>query len=261
MGSLIEQHKPKILLFDIETAPIMAYVWGIWDQNVGLNQIESDWHILSFSAKWLGEEEIFYKDQRNCKDLENDKLLLKHLWKMMDDADIIVGHNLDKFDIKKVNTRFLLHGLKPPSSYRTVDTLKIARQKFSFTSNKLVHLADKLGLENKKSAHEKFSGFSLWKECLKGNQEAWIEMEKYNKMDVIVLEEVYRKLAPWSNKINFSIFHQQNTCHCGGTQFQKWGHMFTNGGKYARYRCKKCGYTSASKENLIDKDVRSGLLK
>ena len=261
MGKLIEPYEPKILLFDIETAPILAHVWGIWDQNVGLNMIEADWHLLSFSAKWLGKDEITYFDQRNCKDIENDKQILRHLWKMMDEADVIVGHNLDKFDIKKVNTRFLLHKMKPPSDYRTIDTLKIARQKFAFTSNKLEHLADKLNLKSQKSKHKDFPGFELWKQCLAGNLKAWKEMEEYNKMDVIVLEAVYEKLMPWYNKINFSTFAQGLLCQCGGTEFTKYGHMFTNGGKYQRMRCRKCGSMRALKENLIDKDVRSGLLK
>jgi uncharacterized protein YprB with RNaseH-like and TPR domain len=252
---------PRVFLFDIETAPILAHVWGLFDQNVGLNQIERDWHLLSWAGKWLGEDEIFYFDQRNSKDLEDDSGILKELWKIMDQADVMIGHNSKKFDTKKVNARFIYHGLKPTSSFREVDTLTIAKRKFAFTSNKLAHLAAFLKCENNKSEHKKFVGFDLWTQCLKGNIEAFQEMELYNKMDVIVLEEVYKKLMPWDNSINYAIFQKDNICSCGSGDFFKNGYRFTNAGKFQRFRCNSCGRDVISKDNLIDPKIRKGLFK
>jgi hypothetical protein len=81
---------PRVLLFDIETAPILGYVWRLWDQNVALNQIASDWYVLAWAAKWRGEKEVHYMDQRFAPDMENDKAILKGIWKLLDEADIVV---------------------------------------------------------------------------------------------------------------------------------------------------------------------------
>ena len=180
---------PKILFFDIETVPIIASVWKLWDNNVGLNMIEKDWHVLSWAAKWYDSDEILYEDQRHAKDFENDKKILKSIWKLLDAADIVIGQNSKKFDVKKLNARFIMHGMQPPSSFRQIDTLLIAKRHFSFTSNKLEYMTDKLCTKYKKSGHAKFPGFKLWSECMKGNQEAFQEMQDYNKMDVLILEE------------------------------------------------------------------------
>src|ERR1700722_10331801 len=149
------KRKIKVLLFDIETAPIIGYVWGLWDQTVGLNQIKSDWHLLSWSAKWLDDpaSKVMYMDQRNEKNIENDKNILKALWKLLDAADVVITQNGIRFDSKKVNARFILNGMKPPSSYKHIDTCKIASRVFGFTSNKLEYLTDKLNTKYKKLKH------------------------------------------------------------------------------------------------------------
>jgi DNA polymerase elongation subunit (family B) len=251
---------PKVLILDIETAPIIASVWGLFDQNVPLNMIEKDWHIMSWSAKFLGESKIHYMDQRNSKDLENDKKTLEGLWKLMDEADVIVGQNSNNFDIKKINARFIIHGMQPPSSYKKIDTLLIARKHFAMTSNKLEYLSGKL-CTKKKSQHKKFSGFDLWKECMKRNKAAWKEMESYNKADVLATEELYLKLRPWDNSLNVNLYHDtENTvCSCGSTKFQKNGHAYTSAGKFARYRCASCGTEARSRSNEFSKEKRESL--
>jgi DNA polymerase elongation subunit (family B) len=255
--------EPKILLLDIETSPIVGHVWKLFDQNVGLNQIEHDWAILSWSAKWLGKKKIYYQDVRNQKNKRDDSKILKDIWRLMDEADIIVGQNSKQFDIKKLNARFIINGMKPPSSYRQHDTRLMARKIFGFTSNKLEYLADNLCVKYKKLKHSKFSGHALWTECLKGNQAAWREMEKYNKHDVLALEELYVKLRSWDAPINYDVFRddEQNLCECGHPSFVKWGFRFTNTGKFQRFKCRSCGRETVGKENLIPKEKRKTLRK
>src|SRR5579885_3368369 len=176
-------NKPKILLFDIETAPMLAHVWDLWDQNVGLNQIKSDWHILAWAAKWYGDppHKIMYMDQRNVKNIADDRKILKGIWKLLNEADIVITQNGKAFDEKKLNARFIIQGFNPPSSFKHIDTRQIAKKRFAFTSNKLEYMTNKLCTKYKKLDHAKFYGFNLWSECLKGNIKAWKEMEKYNK--------------------------------------------------------------------------------
>lgn len=254
--------KPKVLLLDIETSPIISYTWGLFDQNVALNQIVKDWHVLSFAAKWLGEKKVFYQDQRSVKNIENDKELLKEVWKLMDEADVLLTQNGVKFDIKKLNARFVINGLQPPSSFKNIDTLKIAKKYFGFTSNKLEYMTDKLCIEHKKSKHKKFSGFDLWAECLKGNKEAWDEMKDYNIQDILSLEELYNKLSPWDNSaINFNLYNEDlvNACKCGSEDFKRNGYYYTAVGKFQRYKCTKCGSEIRDRKNLLSKDKKEML--
>lgn len=253
---------PKVLLFDIETIPILAHVWGLWENNVALNQIARDWAILSWSAKWLGDSKIMYEDQRNNKNIEDDKKILQKLWILLDEADVVITQNGKSFDHKKVNARFIQHGMKPPSTYKIIDTKLIAKKHFAFTSVKLEYLTDKLCSKYKKMTKRKFSGFSLWTECLKGNKQAFIEMEKYNKLDVLSLEELYYKLAPWDSALNFNIYHDEDNhvCTCGSKTFKLYGFAYTSLGKFQRYVCKECGKEHRGKVNLLSKEKKASLL-
>lgn len=256
-------YQPKILIYDIETAPMVGYFWGLWDQNIGLGQILSDWHVLSWSAKWLGdsEDQVMYMDQRNAKKIEDDKRILKGIWKLLDEADIVITQNGKRFDQKKLNARFIEHGMQPPSSYRHIDTLQIAKRTFAFTSNKLAYMTDKFCTKYKKLKHAKFSGFSLWKECLAGNLEAWEEMELYNRYDVLSLEELYLKLAPWDNSINFEVYTGVTTCKCGHDEKKKSGYHYTNAGKFQKHRCTFCGFETRGYKNLLDTETKKRIAR
>lgn len=258
-----KQNGPKILILDIETAPIIAHVWGIWDQNVGLNQIKADWHVLSWSAKWFGKKEIMYADQRNSKNIEDDKKLLSEIWNLLDEADIIVTQNGKSFDQKKLFARFILNGMKPPSSFKHIDTKQIASRRFAFTSNKLEYLTSKLCKKHKKLKTKKFQGFELWKACLSGNKAAWCEMERYNKQDVLSLEELYTVLIPWDNSINFALYTDEpvTICSCGSKQLKRNGFSYTSVGKYQRFKCVSCGAESRSGENEFSKEKKQSLLR
>lgn len=254
---------PKILLFDVETAPILGYVWDIWDQNVALNQIHTDWYILSWSAKWLDDtaDQVMYMDQRHSQNLENDAPLLRKIWELLDEADIVITQNGKKFDVKKLNARFVLSGMQPPSSFKHIDTLVLAKKHFGFTSNKLEYMSNKLCTKYKKLKHNKYPGFEMWKECLKGNKEAFKEMEKYNKHDVLALEELYHKLSPWDNTVNFNVYHDghDNVCKCGSKEFKRNGFDYTKTGKFQRYKCKACGSEMKDRVNLFDKEKKASL--
>lgn len=253
----------KILIIDIETSPIISYTWGLFDQTIGLNMIQKDWGILAVSAKWIGDSpsKMFYMDQRNVKDISNDSKLLKEVWKLLDAADIVIGQNSSRFDIKKLFSRFILNGMQPPSSFKQIDTLAIARKKFEFTSNRLEYLSEKLCTKYRKQTKRKFSGFELWKECLKGNKKAWKEMEKYNKYDVLATEELYTKLIPWDSTINFSLYNESENhiCSCGSVDFIKNGFHYTSVGKFQRYKCKECSRECRDRTNLFSKEKKKSI--
>lgn len=255
---------PKVLIFDIETAPMLGYVWSLWENNVALNQLHSDWHILSWAAKWLDQppSKIMYQDQRKAKDVSNDKKLLQGIWKLLDEADVVITQNGKSFDSKKLNARFILNGLPPPSSYKHIDTKRIATKNFAFSSNKLEYMTNKLCVKYKKLVgNRKFSGFSLWTACLAGKLEAWNEMKKYNIYDVLSLEELYKKLAPWDSTVNFSLYtdDENHVCSCGSKEYKLNGYAYTSVGKFQRFVCKDCGKESRSRVNLLTKEKRKSL--
>lgn len=234
----------RILLLDIETAPSIGYVWGKYDQNVIENV--QDWYILSFSCKWLDEKQVYVKALSDYKgyrrNLIDDSHLIKDLWAFLDEADIIVAHNGDSFDIKKINARFLVNGFKPPSSYKTVDTLKIARKHFKFDSNKLGDLGKSLGV----GAKVPHVGFALWKGCMSGDMAAWEVMKQYNVQDVVLLEEIYLKLRPWGAHPDVTLYsHTVGSGHacpsCGSDHTQRRGVAIARTRKYQRWNCQDCG--------------------
>jgi DNA polymerase elongation subunit (family B) len=256
--------KAKVLIFDIETAPLRAFVWGLWENNVSLNMIASDWHVLSWSAKWLNspDTEVMYVDQRGQPNVEDDKALLQGIWDLLDEADVVITQNGKSFDQKKLQARFLLNGFKPHSSYKHIDTKLVAKKHFAFTSNKLEYMSDKLCTKYKKLKHKQFPGFELWDECLKDNLKAWKEMELYNKHDVLALEELYNILMPWEgDSVNFNLYSDDevNACKCGSHAFIKNGFYYTSVGKFQKHRCKGCGAESRDRKNLLSQEKRDSL--
>lgn len=188
----------KTLIIDIETSPIVGFVWGTWQQNLSHEQINADWSILSYAAKWAGESKVFYEDTggRGVKKVRDDSVLLPGIWKLLDEADRIVAQNGNKFDVKKINYRLAEHGFDPPSKYRVYDTLLASRRLFAATSHKLGWLSEHL-TDTPKSKHRKFPGWELWTECLKDNPAAWKEMRKYNIQDIKATEKLWMRQQAW----------------------------------------------------------------
>jgi hypothetical protein len=256
----VPNNKPKILTLDIETAPLESYTWGIWEQNVGLDQIKTEWSILSYAAKWIDSKKVIYQDTggRGAAKVRDDKKLLDGVWTLLDEADIVVAQNGVRFDIKKLNARLIMNGFGPYSPIRVIDTLQAAKKHFGFTSNKL-EWQSKYLTDSPKSKHKKFPGFELWAECLLDNPEAWAEMAKYNKQDIIATEKLYLKLRPWiANHPNMGTYHDgKGTCpSCDSPNIQKAGIRVLQLGRYQRYHCRDCGAWSRGKQLLAPLKVR-----
>ncbi len=119
-------------------------------------------------------------------------------------------------------------------------------------------------MAHQKESHRKYPGHNLWSAVLRNEPDAWTEMEKYNKQDILVLEDVYNELVPkWWDKVNFNLYHDgtQNVCKCGSTEFKKNGHDYTNVSKFQRWRCKNkaCGAPSVDRTNLFSKEKKASL--
>ena len=253
----------KILTIDVETAPTLAYTWGLWDQSIGLNQIVEPTYILSWAAKWLGKKEIIFgginKHTKGKCSAKYEAVMIKGMWELLDEADIVVGHNSNAFDLKHLNSAFIRAKMPPPSSYRKIDTLKIAKANMKFISNKLEHLTYTLGLEHKMH-HE---GFELWTKCMAGDPKAWRIMEKYNKKDVGITEQLYMELRAYMpNHPNLQIYSPMTDpgCPlCGSHERLNKGYYYTNLSRFRRWKCigvtdgRLCGKNYRGRENTLSK--------
>jgi hypothetical protein len=227
-------------LLDCETTPNLGYTWGKYEQNV--IAFVKEWEILTIAWKWLGENHTYAVGRYTHTELE----ILDKIHRELCKADIVIAHNGDAFDLKKLNARFIYHGLNAPEPYKSIDTLKVARKHFAFTSNKLADLGKHLGLGDKIDT----GGFELWEKCIAGDLRAFNKMLAYNKQDVVLLEKIYLKLRPYmTNHPNVNVLDETSDCcpTCGSFKIQKRGFGLTVGGKYQRYQCTSCGSWSKGK--------------
>ena len=243
-----EGSSPRVLSIDIETYPILAHVWSLWDANAVA--VERNTVICCFSAKWLGGKQTTkalpdYKGYKS--DAWDDSALLADIWKLLDEADIVIAQNGDRFDVKKINARLIRHGLKPPTPYKTVDTLKTARRIFGFDSNKLNDLCRFLGIGQK--VHT--GGFTLWQGCMAGDAKAWARMKRYNAQDVRILEKLYLRFLPWTtNHPNVGMWKSGPACpKCGSRRMQARGVTRNGTTEYRRLQCQSCGGWSRTNKN------------
>lgn len=239
----------KILAIDIETSPNVAYTWGLFKQNVGLNQIVSTSEIICFAAKWIGDDRGTYPGEQRPRQggtvfyggLKHDREeMLNAAHDLLDQADVVMHYNGKSFDIPHLNREFLEARMSPPSPFKQIDLYLVARSRFRFVSNRLDHVTKELGLDGKVQ-HE---GFDLWKRCLAGDETAWRKMERYNRRDVTLLEDLYEILLPWiQGHPNRTLYDgKEGVCpRCGSDHVQRRGSAYTSVSEFWQYQCQTCG--------------------
>ncbi len=244
----------KRLLLDIETAPHLAAVWGIFKENIPIDRLLESGYTMCWAAKWYGSDDIFYDSiHRN-----DHNSMIKNIHTLLEEADAVVHYNGRSFDIPTLNKEFLSMGLTPPSPYKQIDLLETARRQFRFPSNKLDYVSKFLGLGTKL----KHKGYELWQGCMANDKESWSQMTDYNIQDVLLLERLYTKLLPWIDKHPvvglYNLDGEQKCPHCGSTHLVKRGLAYTQVGIYQRYKCGGCGANVRSR--TMEKVDRSELI-
>lgn len=236
----------KILHLDIETAPNKVYAWGLWGQDIGINQIIEAGYTMCWAAKWHGKAGIMFSSIFE----DGEEVMLRKMYDLLESADIVCHYNGTKFDMPTLNKEFVLHGWEPPSSYKEIDLLRTARSRFKFPSNKLDYIAQALGLGGK----IKHMGMDLWTACMDDDPKAWSLMKRYNKQDVALLEKLYLELRPWiKSHPNMALYKstENPSCpSCGSEDVKKNGVEHTRAGTYQRYKCNSCRSPSRGRTNL-----------
>lgn len=241
----------KTLILDIETAPNIADVWDLWNQNVSLNQLRQASYTLCWAAKWRDEDEVMFSA------VWRDEEFVDQIHFLLEQADVVVTYNGDRFDIPTLNKEMVLSGLVPPAPYKSVDIYKTIKSKFRFTSSKLDFVAKQLGVGSK----VKHEGHELWVKVMAGESRAQLDMEEYCKGDVTLLEKVLDQVEPWISGLpNMALYNSlpEDTCpRCGAYNLTRRGYSYTLTGKYQRYQCGSCGGWSKDTKRLDGYGVAS----
>lgn len=245
IGSLsdaVEATKPRILCIDIETRPIVAHVWGLHDQTVGISQILDPGGVICWAAQWWGQKPVMFASDFHDG---HDEMVFE-AWRLLDAADIVVGWNHRAFDIKHLHREFIKLGLVRPAPHKDIDLLLTARRMFRFPSNKLDWVARELGV-GFKVPH---TGHQLWRDCLDGDDKAWGLMRRYCKHDVKMTADLYGRLRHWvPNHPNVNMLRgvRVSGCSvCGSVELDDEGVYRTQVREYPQYRCRDCGGLSRS---------------
>jgi len=260
----IESSGPRICVIDIETSPIVLAEFGLYGEKSGNHKnILADWYIISAAWKMLGDKEtqavsVLDAPKAFKADPHDDEVVVRKLHEVLSSVDIICGHNISKFDWPKINTRFIKLGLPPIAKARHIDTYRVAKREFNFTSNRLDYIGEYLGLGGKMETPK-----GLWLQAIRGDAEAIKVMVEYNKQDVELTEKVYLALRPFDTAhVNMAVVDHDGACacpKCTSENLQKRGYSYTTTGKFQRYQCTDCGGWSRGRDNLLSARNNGGV--
>ena len=244
---------PRILVLDIETSPSLVYVWGLFKQNIAINQIVEPTRVICFAAKWVGEDNVILVGEDNLTHRE----VIQRAFELLDQADAVITFNGDNFDIPHLNREFIEYGMGRPAPFQSIDLYKVVKKHHRFLSNKLAWITNRLELSGKME-HE---GFDLWRKCLNGDPVAWAVMMAYNGQDVVTTEELYHELLVWiDNHPNMTLFKPPSDVplcpKCGEDSLQKRGLRRTKVSTFQRYQCLSCGGWSSTGKRVQGADTR-----
>lgn len=250
---------PDVLLLDIETAPMIVSSWTLFKPRLSYENILEDWFIISWAAKWLNGSEM-YNDVVTPRESVNldDKRICQSIFGLMEKADIIIAHNAIKFDIRKINSRFLFHGISKPSPYQVIDTLQHSRSNFAHSSHRLDYLGRLLVNKEKLS-----TDYGLWLKCKAGDPEALKKMDKYCQQDVLLLEEVYMEIRGWiKSHPNLALYSEveEPVCpNCLSNKLYFCGEYVTPANVFDSLRCSNCGAISRMRKSKLTPTDRDRL--
>ena len=246
----------KRLLLDIETAPNLAYIWGMWNQNIAPNQINATGYTMCWAAKWYGKRKVYFNSVHKSSEQE----MLAEIHELLTEADGVIHYNGTKFDMPTLNRDFIKHDMPPPAPYKQIDLLKTVRSQFRFHSNKLDEVLKALGLQGK----VRHTGMELWIDCMAKDPKAWKLMERYNRRDVTIMEGLYEKLLPWmKHHPNLALYvdDENPVCpKCGNKGIVKDGTRSTNTQIYQRYYCGGCHSWLRGRKNITPPEKKGVLV-
>lgn len=244
----------KILLLDIETSLAKVYTYGLFDQNIPIENIIEHPRMIAFSAKWFGKKGTkFYSEYHHSR---GDMLTAIHA--LLDEADVVVGWNSKNFDSKWINSEFMAEGYQPPSPYKHLDLMQEVKRNSRFLSAKLDYISSRL-LDERKI---EYNMARMWRIVdnpatdEETRRKEWNRMKRYALKDTNLLEPLMKELLPWI-KMPHPVSSGENRCrNCGGFNLQSRGKTVTLNGSYTRLHCQDCGKWQRGSERSSDTNIR-----
>jgi DNA polymerase elongation subunit (family B) len=240
---LSEDHL-KVLIYDIETAPLLGHMWHTFGDFVGQDQLLGDTFMLTWAAKWYHDDKVLH-DRLTGEEAkeQNDARIISSLAALIREADVVVAHNGDRFDFPTMNTRLALLKQEPIGPKTSIDTLKLSKKNFRFAKNTLDYLMQ-VFLGRRKIKTE----FNLWRRAYQGDESALEEMDIYCRNDVDGLEGVFDAMRPYVQRLTRLVNGPGFQCpSCGSGDIQKRGFYRTQMSTYQKWWCNNCLRYSRSK--------------
>lgn len=217
----------KILFFDIEATNLSA--------SMG--------YLLAIGYKWADEAKprVLSIVDYPGKKITDDSNLLRAFETVYNKADIVVFHFGEFYDMAFLQTRRLIHKMKPLAKVQFVDTWRIAKKRLKFHSNRLDAILKSLGCPYKKTALDG----NAWIDASAGDRKALKYIIHHCKMDVLVLEWVYNRIkAVWDQHPTLRYESSSNVCKvCLKGKMVSNGIRPTQTKVYRRLSCNRCGFT------------------
>jgi len=238
----------KVLIYDVETVPTEAYVWSAWKQNVAPSQVIEHGRVVCWAAKWRGDKQKDVMFGAEWTPGQDSTRFIRDLHSLMEEADAVITYNGNKFDDVVMNTAFAGLGLTPPPPRKSIDLYRVVVKNFRLFHNRMDSVAAWLGIKGKTDT----GGFDLWVRVMNEDPAAQKLMEKYNRQDIKVLEDIYKRLLPWiPNHPTDVLGHECPSC--GSHKLQRRGYYKTKVSEFQRFQCQDCG--SWSRKRLADKGI------
>jgi len=237
----------KVLTLDIETSPHLCYSFQVWNTNIAPIQIVEPTRMLSFAAKWEHENRVMFESEFDFTQAEEfaprvaweerHHHMVEKAWELLNNADVVVGYNSDKFDLRHLNREFRLAGLGLPSPFASVDLYKVIKADEEWLSHKLAYVTERYRLTGKMTN----DGFALWRGCLEGDPKMWRQMRRYNKRDVVTTEELLHACSDLTSMPALALYDDEpileGHCPTCREQGQRRGFAYTKTRRYPRYFC------------------------
>lgn len=250
MEELEEPTPPVISLWDTEWSPAISYTWSGFPKYLPNDFLIEDPRLLCYGFKTYGVDDIEVVDERI-----GHREMVERLWHKLNETDMLISFNGQKFDTRKVNSEFMKYHLGPPSPYKEIDLYRQIKKHAQFYSGKLDFISERVTGQRK----EETGGFQLWKDVLAGDEAAWGTMRKYQKQDVEMLEDLFNDVKPWI-KMPHPVSTDATSCHnCGSLSLQRRGVARTLYGTYQRYQCNDCGKWLRGQDRSGVTEVRPAL--
>jgi uncharacterized protein YprB with RNaseH-like and TPR domain len=250
----LRKENVNMIFFDLETSPCISYNFQHRDVFIRPEHKIKESHLLSISYAYNDGEVQGYRMTPEDVARGDDLTLVVNMIEAIEKADIMVGYNSKKFDIRYLNTRALYYGLKPITVTKHIDVYEQVRKSFSFPSKGMGAVSSYLGLEGKLAN----DGFDLWRRCMEYQNhdvcdKALQDMLTYNMQDIEATRDLYKKLNGWMRQIpnvgtmkNIKSGVKTLRCSkCASDDVLPLDKLtYTNTKGWEMYRCNSCGGVS-----------------